>query len=633
MLSSIKDQTEKFHDTVLALIRDYQVYCPHIGSLELILESDDSKDQVFKVGSVNFDDCTLFPGTKVILIKEFHAKESVVTFAFLAQEWFKCVLAKFKDNFALVQLRNHRDSNEEWIKSKIDFSSAKDLAMQRKIKKLSTPKNRTDEQVATQNNVLDLMTFLPQMCFVRSPTSARVEKKELERKVDVSRKSEATYLVAKRKLLLSAIDVVRKEVKTAKDFEVLSTMNLSLNHLKFEKVRKKIEGKRKSLKSSLDTLISRIKEVNEKVEKHKKEADRMEKNFSDADKDDKASSAQVKARKKRLEMELARLNPRVAESKVTVAQCTAQLFESLAAFKTATAMHGDLMIAKSEARVRSRLAKERAKAVLMIAAEENNDEKLFALTLEEDDAAELEAVKEPTVLDLQKEMSKLHGTEEKRRLEDAIDDLKDKKSNEEFYLTDLNAETQIARARVDCEMAESVLWDEWHRLAAVEETDKPVQEKGSSILAKAALVDAANKVLRSSIADATKQVGEQTRSKQYKHPDYMDEAPKPGSLASGQWLPSKEVGDMSRCLSRLQRPAERAMAMAHKLLHGPTGDVAPPTSQDLEQVVGELKKIQDQVEESARCQRIVKSKATRSSRDSTPQEISPRKHYSKSVPL
>jgi hypothetical protein len=45
----------------------FQVYCPHIGALELIYEPQDGESEKlqFRTESVNLDDCTLFPGSKV----------------------------------------------------------------------------------------------------------------------------------------------------------------------------------------------------------------------------------------------------------------------------------------------------------------------------------------------------------------------------------------------------------------------------------------------------------------------------------------------------------------------------------------------------------------------------------------
>ncbi len=505
--------------------------------------------------------------------------------------------------------------NEKWINSKIQFGNAKDVAKQRKEKMEKTQdsaRKTAAAQDSPQTDALDLFKLLPQMCFVPMPKD-KVKDPKLQEAEESKRKAQAGYASSTRKLMSAAYDVIQTELKKAKEFEVLSTTNLSFNHLKFDKAKRNILGVKKALKSALEGLKAHIKEANEKVEKCKNEAAKMEKAFSNVEKEDKSSPAQIKARKKRLEMEVARLSPDIAESKVKVAKCTAQLFEAVGAFKAATAVHGELMIAKAEARVRSRLAKERAKKVMSV-DRENSDDVLFALVLEDEDTAELEAVKEPTINDLKKELEKLDKSDldRKSQLETIIENLEKQKNADDYASTDLTAETQIARARVDCEIAEKVLWEEWLRFATSEETDEPAQEKTSPILSKAALLDAANKALRSAVMDATKEVGEQGREAILKKPAYMGEAPDPKKLSSGPWIPSKQVGDMSKCASSLQAPAKRALELAEELLSGPMGSLPPPTSVDLKEMVGELTEMEMEIQQALSTPKASPSKSFKS---------------------
>jgi hypothetical protein len=598
----------------------------------LILEPTDSESdkKKFKVERINLDDCALFPGSKVsksavayITDRSFYA----YIYLTLVQEWIKYALTKFKENYAFIQMRNHRDSNQEWVSAKVFFGRAKKHVLEKKARRDGrsyrtdvSVKNATETAVFLHHNPFDLLKILPEMCFVSVPGPDDSEMKmKLER--DLNKKAQAAYMGAKRKLISAACDVVRKELKAARDFEILSMMNLSLNHMNFKKATKQIEAKRRDVHNSLADLRTQIKESIESIEMQLKEVDKLENSLTDADKEDDHSPAQLRLKRKRIDVESTRLSTNIAERKVEVAKSTAQLFEAVAAFEKATAVHAELMIAKAEARVRSRVAKEHSKIILQLTDDEKDEDLLLALTLDEEDTAELDAVQEPSVHDLRKAVARLGNTKDdqdrKVFLEKTIKKLERQELLDDYKSTDLSAETQIARARVDCEIAEKVLWEEWLHCAIGEETDKPAQGKGCPILVKAGLVDAANSMLRAAVIDATKTVDEQAR----KFPPYTEEAPGPKRLSAGPWIPLKEAGNHAQVIARLERPAERALAMSRNLIHGPTGKVDPPTSGDLREVVKELDELRIKVEKFA--SRLLKARPSKAPEEHSPSDPAP----------
>ena len=518
------------------------------------------------------------------------------------------MLVKFKDNYASKQSRNYRDSNEAWINAKMEFSRAKKVALIKKEKILKFNefgKGSAAKQALTHEDALDFLKLLPEMCFV---STANPEKAQatMQQEEDLKRKAQNAFEVAKKKLMLAACDVVIKEIQCAQEFEILSTMNLSVNHLKFEKEGRHITGHESALAEALESLKSEIKSANDHVAIHRKEAEKLEKKLTPADLEDTASPAQVRARKKRMEVEVARLSPQVAEGKVLVAKCTAQLFEAVQAFNKAVEVHGALMVAKAEARVRSRLAMERAERVRAVqrADEGEHEGRLFALALDEEDTEELDAVKEPSIPDMKRQRNRLVqvvGKVDEKRVEEldrAMEALEKRQSLESYQATDLNAETQIARLRVGYEAAEASLWEEWVRMATAEETDKPSQDPGTPIPARAARADAAYKEVRAAVIEAKKEVSQQSRE-ELKSPAYLKETPARNALASGRWEPGKGVADFAVCLARLERPAERALRMAGRALDGPMGALKAPTPEDLRGELGDLKRALAALEEAA----------------------------------
>lgn len=517
------------------------------------------------------------------------------------------MLVKFKEHYAGKLLRNHRDSNEEWIKAKVEFSRAKQVAKGKREAYLdiSNPtQNSKAKQVTAHDDAVGLLKLLPEMCFVRTGSGRKERRARKQDEEQVKQKALSAFETAKKRLLLAACDVVRKEMATARELEILSTMHLSMNHLKFKKARRQITLRRDALDRALGSLRSRVKAAKDRVEAQSKEAERLEKKTAPDDPPE--SPAQVRARRKRLERETARLCPRVAEGKVAVARRTALLLEAVQAFSKAGEVQGALMVGKSEARVRSRVARERGERVRGVeqpeAGEEEHEARVLGLALDEEDIDELDAVKEPSVADLKRQMNRLAPVpgEAARvaELQEALVQLERQQALERYQETDLNAEAQIARARVAYEAAEGALWQEWVNVATAEESDRPSQEPGSLIPAKAARADAAYKEVRALVIEAGKEVGGQDR-KACRNPAYLSETPARRALASGRWEPGREVGNFAACLSRLERPAERALRMAERALDGPMGQLEAPAAADLHAELAELEAARGRLEETA----------------------------------
>jgi predicted nuclease with TOPRIM domain len=507
------------------------------------------------------------------------------------------VLSKIKNYFKHnLETRRYQ---QEWIQAKVDFARAQKLMLERRSVYSALQAKDDAPKGAKSTDAYNWLDFFPDICFVHGPLQPNgiiLDPILAERK---RKKAQAACLAAKRKMILAAFDVVKKEIEAAKEYEILTTLHLSQNSMDCKEAMKEISSKKAALKAALEEFESRVKEARDSVKVNTEEAELLERNLTDFERENKKSRGQVRAISKRLDVEVARLSPQVARCKVMLAECTALLFGAVVAFDQLTSAHSRLMIDKSEARVRSRLAKNRVTQVGLTCSA-GTEEALLSLALDEGDTAELNAVREPTVAELQAEISRLSraaGSDMRvAELRHNLKALETKREKAEFRSADLDAEVQISRARVECESAEGALWEEWLMVAAAEGNSKPTQRPGSSILAKAAQVDAATLLLRLAVVEAKKAVGEQKRRLL---PAYCGEEPNSKALASAPWVPSKEVGDFAQCELRLNPPALRALVFAQKALEQGAALVAPLRDQCKEEIAQLDRRLEDVVKLSA----------------------------------
>ena len=507
------------------------------------------------------------------------------------------MLAKIRIRFK--ELLEKRKCNEDWILAKADFVRARKFAIARKNAYTAALRNGQTPTKAISSESNGCLNLLPEMCAARASHCCEVipERLTISENVIITEKVQkkllASCLNGKRVLALAACNVVQKEIHAAREYEMLTTINLSQNRSQFVRLKDRIASLETILQNALYELRIKIKEAKKKIEKLMKESEVLSNKIPVSGKEQ--LNAQELAIYKRIDVEAERLNPSVANSKICIAAFTVRLFEALASYENARAVHSGLMTNKSEARVRTRIAHAHANKVISACSWMDRDELPQFIFNEDEDRAELDSAREPTIEELQRKIVKLEATGSDPQavalLLDAKKAMEFKIEQAEFRSTDLGAEIMIAKLRVECESAECMLWAEWVESATDEGSLKPAQHPGSRLHDRVSRLGAANKKLQRAVAEAVKQADIQRRPVM---PAYCSEGPKSLNHASELWNPCKAVADYAECESRLARPAERALALAGTARDGSLSLLSDDVKAEVEQLekrLGEISRL------------------------------------------
>ena len=459
------------------------------------------------------------------------------------QEWLKYVLSKFMIRFKDKLALDHNKSYQEWIRAKSDFELAKRVAVPSKSDSESIRKkldvHNSDSVSYDPLHGLRKVAEMYLHSLNHHTGDFKIAPSENQNGFnEKQRQRTASITAAKRKLTRKACAVVQSEIKVARCLEILTSANVLLNQVKYEKARRQVDKKRANLQKALQDLRQRIDDRNFNVRN-------LDLKMSAVFVGDSLAAVVARtaaAAKARIKVEIARLSPQVTESRVAVATLTVALLEGIAVLDGATAVHMELLNAKSRSRIRTRLAESRLRSVAWAcqALQHGSDTPLLSLHLSSDDSAELDVLSEPA------------AAVEKRKWE----------------ADDLLADTLIGRARVTAEIAEAALWTEWARVAVAQQSDRPLQGTGSPIYTKASQVDAANAELRAAAAAALRH---KTHSRPQTAHGSESALPPHTKIAGTVWIPKEAVSEdaLAAAVRRLTAPAERALWLALERLQRP----------------------------------------------------------------
>ncbi len=390
---------------------------------------------------------------------------------------------------------------------------------------------------------------------------------------------------ARKKFLHVSCSIVEKELQAAKKLEVSTGVDVAENSLHFFRVKDSMARHRYLLRKDLENLANEIESANAEVERLSKISEKCNAGVMPLMPGQEESAAQLRAKKARLAVQLARLNPLIAELRVSIVRRTILLLEDVDSFGTAAKVHTERMVSKSEARVRSNLAMKR-KTLLVRAVGKDT---LTDLELDSDDSEELSFLRESTQDDLLRLIDA--AAADPSRLDDLIRAqhelraLEEKQRKDEIAAVDLHAEIRIAKARLGVEEAERNLWADWAHSAIAQETDRPGQGPLSRIGRRQAALDEENVRLRSSLREAERDAEQQRRTS-----TPASEEPPNTEGRKAVWMPAAAVSpaNLARAVGKLDAQAQRALLRAAQCLHGPASTIVSPPPRDWAQTCKEI---------------------------------------------
>jgi hypothetical protein len=304
------------------------------------------------------------------------------------------------------------------------------------------------------------------------------------------------------------------------------------------------------------------------------------------------------------------LNPSIADLRVCIVRRTIRLLEDIDCFEKAVKVHTELMISKSEARVRSNMALQRKR--LLVRALGKDDFEDF--DLDSDDSEELSYLREPTKDDLVKLLNTAAADPSRReevfRVNSELQALEEKLSKEEAAAVDLHAEIQVAKARLGAEVAENHLWAEWVHSAVTQETDKPGQGPLSRIGRRQAALDEANVRLKSVLLEVQREAEQQFRKSAAASEENPDTDQRKVS-----WVPATAVSpsNLAVAVEKLDRQAQRAVHRAAQCLHGPASTLVSTPPRDWAGTCREISEAELDLQRLRSRQRLQSSTPTPSS--------------------
>ena len=398
-----------------------------------------------------------------------------------------------------------------------------------------------------------------------------------------------SYESAKKKFAFLACTIVQAELDAAKLCEVVSTTNAHLGCLKFEDSKARMAHVRNILESTIVKFETVLENRNAHMDKLNRKMISMKQKFDVQNDLKNKSKNEYTLSQARLAIECARLSPVLSDIRIHITRQTISMLEEIIDFDKIALEYRQMLVAKSVSRMSSKLAESRVEEVMLACYSEDI---LLKLELDIDDSKEIEAMNDITISDLKSELMKLADgeEEERRRIEDKIAAMEAKERADEALSSDIEAEFLIAKARLDCEIAESDLWAEWVSNAVEEGTPIPLQQSESSIRRKAAKLDSANKALRSQLIQSKQEVSDQKRDQQ---PAYCNESLPNINLAASPWIPNVAVSPakLATSVSNLKEPALRVLALAEKRLQGQTVELVTPAKTDLSSALLRLEHI------------------------------------------
>ena len=132
--------------------------------------------------------------------------------------------------------------------------------------------------------------------------------------------------------------MVGKEVRAARDREAVTAIDLTYNHLAFDKAKGRLERAVRGLDRALAGMAAAASAAQAGAEELRKKVPKAAP-ADGGEPPDPQSPAEVKARKARMAVEVARLSPALAERRVAVALWTAEALDAVAAFDKGAEHH------------------------------------------------------------------------------------------------------------------------------------------------------------------------------------------------------------------------------------------------------------------------------------------------------
>ena len=460
-----------------------------------------------------------------------------------------------------------------------------------------------------QRQITSLCSSIPEDCMVKCSRQTKSSKGN----VDTVRMA---LDAARKKFAQISYSIVEKELQAAKKIEVCTGVDVAENSLHFFRVKDSMTRHRYLLRKDLENLAKEINAANTEVERLSKISEKCNAGVMPLLPGQEESPAQLRAKKARLAVQLARLNPLIADLRVSIVRRTIRLLEDIDSFEKAAKVHTELMVSKSEARVLSSLAIQR-KTLLVRAFRKDS---LTDLELDSDDSEELGVLRESTKDDLLRIINAAapdpRREDELIRAQNELQALEERQSKEEIAAIDLNADIQIAKARLGAEEAERDLWADWVHSAMTQETDRPGQGPLSRIGCKQAALDEANVRLRSALREAERDAEQQCRTStpaSEEHPNT--------ERRKMAWVPATAISpaNLAKAVGKLDAQAQRAMRRAAQCLHGPASTLVSPPPRDWARVCKEIVDAEQELQLLCSRQRL---------RSLTPQPFPPRRGQS-----
>jgi hypothetical protein len=421
-----------------------------------------------------------------------------------------------------------------------------------------------------RSQIISLCSSVPEVCMVECCRQT----KSIKVNVDTERMA---LDAARRKLSQISYAIIEKELQAAKKIEVCTGVDVAENSLHFFRVKDSMARHRYLLRKDLENLAKEIEAANVEVERLSKISEKCNAGVVALIPGQEESPAQLRAKKARLAVQLARVNPLIADLRVSIVHRTIRLLEDIDSFEKAAKVHTELMVSKSEARVRSKLAIQRKNSLVRAFRKDN----LTDLELDSDDSEELGVLRESTKDDLLRLINAAAADpsreDELIRAQNELQALEEKQREEEIAAIDLHADIQIAKARLGAEEAEKNLWADWMHCAMTQETDRPGQGPLSRIGRGQAALDEANTRLRNALREVERGAEQQCRKSTPASEEYPDI-----ERRKVAWVPATAISpaNLAKAVGKVDAQAQRAMHRAANCLHGPASTLVSPPPRD-----------------------------------------------------
>mmetsp|Transcript_63654 Transcript_63654/g.170392 ORF Transcript_63654/g.170392 Transcript_63654/m.170392 type:complete len:517 (+) Transcript_63654:2597-4147(+) len=462
-------------------------------------------------------------------------------------------------------LTNTRDMDLDQVRKDL-------VVLTEEIQQLDTESEQSGKPITkVDSSKLDsgqeILTFFSMNSWVPCINNAR-------KRADADRKTrlENGLRIAQKKFATLSIVAVEKEVAFAHANELSTGVDLVGSWQRLEDIKKSVHRSLRLLDKALETLSFWGSFVLAEVEKAAQLADQKAlqarpKPGATVDED---SPLQIRARKARMALDKARLNPELSRARMITFRRMLVVLEIIFSFDKEIQGFNSTMLAKSRAKLFTKLAVMRKDKLVSASSKKQLHVSDSTSKLDrsiEDIENELRLLTEPNIRDLTSRITQLRlnpqAVLERQKLEAQLENVQKQQNESQWRSSVLNFEFQHLTMLLGAAQAEDALWKAWLARCAADDTDRPRTDH-AQIRDKLKALSLANSLINKVINDAEAQSKEKVPPKT----SPLAHEPKPAT-ALADWHPSTEwsAAKITKALSRLQSFAARVGRHAKERLN------------------------------------------------------------------